>query len=393
MSDIKKITPRLKFSGPPINKLVILHADDGWIRRLVIDGVPATTLGLYPDRYCLYVTPKIVLKVLSRVYLIKWSFFLQSRPLKELVRQLYELYILACLDCINAKVVITFIDNSGFFHRLSKMDNARVYFAIQNGARTLACVRDALKQSNPSAKISLTNFFCFGARDVMLFKEHGHLIDCFYPVGSLVGGYFKSVISDGLAPILYDICLVSQWHKHFYSGIEGDSFHWQAAKRTRAGIDALNNFLSRLISENNLTILICTRSDDADERRFYESIFGKAAIFARSDRSNFSTYRAIESAELTIGLNSTTLSEVFSWGKKVLWCNVLGDEHFEMPEAGISYYCNDSYNAFKMHIIKLLTMPQDTYIELTKKKAGFINNFDPNNPPHKIIRSLIVNKL
>ncbi|MEW6165104.1 MAG: hypothetical protein AB1642_08595 [Pseudomonadota bacterium] len=384
----------LKFSDPARSDVAILHADDYWIRKLVLKEMPATTLGLYPQDYTIYVTAGLIARTLARLRFVDWVGLVKGSAAKGLFRQLYEQYILACLDRMGAKVVLTFIDNSSFFQRLSRQDRQRTYFAIQNGARTLACVRDSLPAPpHPAAVISMTNFFCFGERDIALFGRHGHRIDNCHPVGSLVGGYYKSMVSTGAEKHEFDLCLVSQWHEHFFEENRGDGFPQQAARRTRAGMEGLNAFLRRLLDETSLTLLICPRKDDAAEHRYYEAIFGGGAAFVRPDRRDFSTYRAIERCRLTIALNSTTLSEVFAWGRKVLWCNVPDDEHFEMPEAGISYFHGGDYQAFRQRVLELLEMPQERYQELSAKSARHINRFDPLNPPHEIIRSTIIGAL
>jgi surface carbohydrate biosynthesis protein len=390
-----KFLSNITFANPEKNKVAILHEYDFWLKEVILKDLPSTTLGIYPQGYKLYVTPKLIALLLLRLRFISWLGFLKGMTIKGLFKQIYGQYVLACLDQIDAKVVLTSVDNSGFFHNLTRMDKRRTYFAIQNGTRTLACVRDALPlPPHPFSTISMSNFFCFGKRDIDLFKAHGHKIDSYFPVGSLVGGYYKSVVSAPAKEQKFDLCLISQWHEHFFDEIEGDDFPQQVARRVRAGMEGLNNFLLRLLSETNLSMLICPRNDAvAAERQYYENIFGNRATIINSDRNNFSTYRAIEQCKLAIALNSTMLAEVFSWGQKVLWCNVPDDEHYEMPEAGHSYFHGGDYNAFKERVLELLEMPQDNYEKLTREGARYICNFDPINPPHEIIRSAVINTL
>lgn len=391
---IFKFLSKITFTNPEKNKVVILYTDDFWIKKLILRDLPSTTLGIYPQNYKIYITPRLTARILLRLRFIIRPSAMKEITIKGLLKQLYDQYILACLDQIQAKVVLTIVDNSGFFHNLSRIDKRRIYFAIQNGARTLACVRDSLPAPpHPSSTISMTNFFCFGKRDIDLFNAHGHKVDSYFPVGSLVGGYYKSVVSVPVKEQKFDLCLVSQWHGHFFDEIVGNDFPQRVAKRVRTGIEGLNDFLLRLLSETNLSLLICPRGDDAEERQYYEGIFGNRATLIKPERNNFSTYRAIEQCKLAIALNSTTLSEVFAWGKKVLWCNVPDDEHYEMPEAGISYFHGDDYNAFKERVLGLLEMPQDNYEKLTREGARYINNYDPVNPTHEIIRSAVIKAL
>ena len=384
----------ITFVNPKKNKVAIIHEYDFWIKGLILKDLPSTTLGIYPENNTIYVTLTLIARLLLRLRFIKLLGYVKGITFKSLLKEVYGQYILACLDQMEAKVVLTTIDNSSFFHRLSRMDQQRTYFAIQNGARTLACVRDSLpKFPHPSSTISMTNFFCFGQRDVDLFNVHGHKVDVYLPVGSLLGGYYKAMVSAPVEELKFDLCLISQWHGHFFEKIVGDDFPQSEARRTKAGIEGLNNFLFRLLTETKLTMVICLRSDDMAEHQYYDSLFGCRVEIVNSDRKKFSTYRTIEQSKLAVALNSTTLSEVFAWRQKVLWCNVPDDEHFEMHEASISYFHGDDYNAFKNRVIELMNISNDDYKEITKFGAHYINNYDSMNPPHEIIRSSIIKAL
>lgn len=394
MTMVSKLMSIIRLANPKTSDVVIVYSDDYWIKELILRGVPSTTLNPYPQNYTIYITPVLIVRTLCRLRLINWLKIRKEAPLKDLLRVVYEQYFLACLDQIKAKVVLTIVDNSLFFQNLSRIDKQRTYFAIQNGARTLACVRDSLPLApHPSSTISMTNFFCFGRRDIDLFTGYGHRIDNYLPAGSLIGGYYKKVVSLPVAEHQFDLCLISQWHEHFFDEIVGDGYSECVAKRIRSGIERLNEFLFRLLSETGLSLVICPRNDDATERQYYENVFGDKAQLIKSDRKNFSTYRAIEQCKLTVALNSTTLSEVFAWGQKVLWCNVPNDEHYEMPEAGISYFSGDDYSAFKGRVLMLLDMSQQEYEKLTREGARYINNYDLANPPHEIIRSAVIKAL
>ncbi len=395
MKTFFRLIAKIKFANPKANKIAILYSDDFWLRKLILKDMLATTLSLYPEDYRIYVTPVLIGRTLLRLRLINWLQIQKNFSFKELSRQIYVQYILACLDQIKAKVVLTTIDNSSFFHNLSRIDKKRVYFAIQNGTRTLACVRDSLPlPPHQFSTILMSNFFCFGQRDIDLFVRHGHKVDNYFPVGSLIGSYYKSVVSVPSARPQFDLCLISQWHEHFFNEITGDDFSANASRRIGAGIKGLNSFVLRLLEEAGLNLVVCLRNDlDDAEVSFYKDTFGDRVRIAESDRKNFSTYRVAEQSRLVIALNSTTLAELFSWGQKVLWCNVPNDVHYEMAEADISYFHGDDYNAFKVRALMLLKMPQEDYEIHTRDRARYINNYDPTTPSYEIIRSAVIAKL
>jgi len=383
----------IRFKNPKSNRVAIIYDDDYWIKTLILRDIPSTTIGVYPEGFFIYITPQLTFKLILRLRSIQWGRIAHNKlNLKEFFYKIYLQYLLSCLDQIQAKIVLTYIDNSRLFQDLSRLDSKRVYFAIQNGTRTLHCVRDSLqKRPNEYSKISMTNFFCFGQRDVDLFKSHGHEIDNYLPVGALVGGYYKSKISYWKIDTPFDLCLISQWHKHFFDGSTGDDYRSQVCQRNARGIQGMIQLLQRLQKEEELKLVICLRHDSDDQELiFYQNAFGSKVRIVSSVRKEFSTYRIAENSKLVIALNSTTLLELFSWGNKVLWCNTSNDIHFAMPEAGISYFQGDDYNKFRSRIIGLLDMPLEEYRKKTNYGASYLSGYDPFNPPHEIIRSTIV---
>jgi surface carbohydrate biosynthesis protein len=379
---------RLDFAALRKNPIVIVYSSDYWLRTLVLRDLPATTLEMYPER--LHLNPGIVLRLVFRLRFLRWPNLRSAGFSRNLLHQCHVLYALACIDQVNPKVVITSIDNSGIFQRLSRTDRSdRAYFAVQNGARTLFCVRDSLA-STSTPVISMTDFFCFGQRDVDLFTRHGHSVDRYRPVGSLIGSYYRAALAQPLAKPRFDLCLISQWHRHQFA--EGPIPPFTA--RVSAAIRALNGFLRRLLDETPLSLVVCLRNDnDSDELAFFRQELGERAQLNSGNAREFSTYRTAEQSALAVAVNSTTLSELFSWGQKVLWCNIPEDDHYEMPEAGISYFCGQDYEAFKERVLSLLAMPQGKYEESTRERARYINNYDPSCPAHDAIRAAVLQAL
>jgi len=384
---------KLSFSSPRENRIVILYDHDFWIRKLILREIPATTLALNP--LILEITPLLILRTFLRFRAIRWREIRASRFLMDLIKQVYGAYILACLDQTRAEVVLTAIDNSGFFHRLTRLDGERTYFAIQNGTRMLGCFTEAVDQAPEStARISMTNLFCFGHRDVDLYAKYNLRIDNCFPIGSLIGGCYKSGSAKDASVPTSDLCLISQWHEHFFGEITGDDYTARQSRRTGAAIRALNSFVIRVVHEFGLRMTVCLRHDgDEQERAFYQETIGNDVRLIDYDRAEFSTYRMVEQSRLVIGLSSTLLAEVFSWGRKVLWCNIPDDPYYAMPEAGISYFCGDSYDAFKERVSTLLDLSQEDYGTRTHEAARYINNFDPARPPQEVIRTKIMEVL
>jgi surface carbohydrate biosynthesis protein len=393
MNMFYKSFPKIKFSNPAQNNIIILHQPDLWIKKIILNELKSTTIEVYPKTF--YITRILFVKTFSNLKLIDLREIAKKRSFKFLLEKIYQIYIIACLDVASAKVVLTLKDNSIFFQNLSRLDSNRVYFAIQNGTRTISCVRDSLPSfPDPKAIISMTNFFCFGKRDVDLFQRNGHLIDNYYPVGSLIGSHYKNEVSFS-NKINYDLCLVSQWNASFFEQANGNTYADQEEKRTATGIIELNNLLTRFIKETGFSLIIAMRHDDNErESLFFKEKFGESLVnIGDSDSKNYSTYRLVDQSSLVIALNSTVLLEAFSWGKKVLWCNMMNDSHFEMPDAGISYFNGSDYSSFKERILMLLSISQNEYESKTIEGARYINNYISDHPAGAIIRTKIIDSL
>ena len=96
-----------------------------------------------------------------------------------MIKQVYYIYLKACLESIKPKAVITFIDTSSVFGLLAKHCDNFPFIAIQNGSRLSYF---ALPDSN----YYVPHYFCFGTHEQELFPKLGYRVDHYYPVGSLV---------------------------------------------------------------------------------------------------------------------------------------------------------------------------------------------------------------
>jgi surface carbohydrate biosynthesis protein len=388
---ISRLFCKLKFASPEKNDIVILHHNTYWIKKFVLRDIKSTSLENTDLGRIYFVTPALIFKTLFRLHLVDWSVRGETWSFRSLLGRIFRIYILACIEETQAKVVITFIDNSRVAQSLSRIDPKRTYFFVQNGTRTLACVRDTLP--HPASIITMTNFFCFGQRDIDLLTKHGHRVDNYFSIGSLGTGCYQShVLAD--PSIDFDLCLISQWDKSFLEENLNEKPVGSISYRIGVGITGVNSFLSRLVGEIGLKLVICLRNENNEEEvTYFKDMFGNKPFISEHNYKSFAAYQMIDRSRLTVALNSTLLSEAFSRGKKVLWCNVPKDEHYEMPEAGISYFDGNDYAAFKERVLILLKMPQDEYEETTRERKRYINNYNPLSPPHEVIRTAVIKVL
>jgi len=210
----------------------------------------------------------------------------------------------------------------------------------------------------------------------------------------LVGGYYKTQVSRGRVKKEYDICFISQTSKkQLYGNYNVDSFY---GRYNSSFVDVqfmLFDYLQKYIRETDCRMVVCLRSDSKDEAKIYKDLISDKCTIIYNDRQNFSTYRAVEQSEMTISLFTTVLADVFSWGSKVLYANLLNNEWFETPEAGISYFSKNDYVEFRNKVDELLNMDIDDYRKVTQKNAKYICNYNPEKPAHEIIRSTILKEI
>ena len=109
--------------------------------------------------------------------------------IKNYQKNLLSSYLLTLIDCINPKIVFTYIDNSYRFSEFSKLRNKKYKFvALQNGARYEHKIINKLKKKNKNLKFNQFNipyFLCFGDHEIKDYKKSKQKIKKFIKVGSL----------------------------------------------------------------------------------------------------------------------------------------------------------------------------------------------------------------
>lgn len=294
-------------------------------------------------------------------------------------RSLYFIYLLSCVECIEPKIVITFIDNNFLFHMISSVYRKAVFYTIQNGTRD----SDSLPAPLLFGTVfPISNYVCFGDYEVDFYNRHGYIVDKFHPVGSLIGGYYKSEVLRGKSDNKFDLCLVSQWRRSIMFGNQYPEF--------KASIATLDNFLKRFIDETRLTLCIAACSNDQQEKDYFKRIYGNHAQIINLDRTNGSTYLAMDNSSVILTFCSTAAYEAFGWGKKVLFCNFSGDCINDFSLQGFWSLRDNRYESFKVSLEYLLNLDYSKYVDFTREAARYVMNYDFEMPAHKYIRKRIL---
>jgi len=317
------------------------------------------------------------------------SIFGSKRVLNSFFKRIYEVHLEACLEIIAPKVVLTFTDDSGVFHRLSRKCQNAEFFAIQNGLR-LDFTFDIFLPVNPlEPKISMPNYFCFGEADSNRFSSKGCAIDNFFSIGSLVGGIYWGEISKEIEPT-YDICYISSWVGSVKPRVkEASQFAlWHADVE---GSSILEGNLQKLISDKGFSVIVALKYENSlEEQSYFYSIFGDSVDYQYASRSDFSTYRAIDRSRLSLSGYSTCCGEALGVGRRALFVNSTGFVGSRVSEAGISYLEDSRYSEFSDRIESILEMTEKEYTKVMSQSAKYMMNYDLEEMPHQKIRSVVL---
>lgn len=317
------------------------------------------------------------------------SIFGSKRVLNSFFKRIYEVHLEACLEIIAPKVVLTFTDDSGVFHRLSRKCQNAEFFAIQNGLRLDFSFDSFLPVSPLEPKISMPNYFCFGEADSNRFSSKGCVIDRFFPIGSLVGGIYWGEISKEIEPT-YDICYISSWVGTPKPGVKEASqlALWHADVE---GSSILEKNLQKLISDKGFSVIIALKYENSlEEQSYFDKIFGDSVHYQYASRPDFSTYRAIDKSRLCLSGYSTCAAEALGAGRRALFVNSTGFSGSRVNEAGISYLEDSRYSEFSDRIESILEMTEQEYIKVMSQSAKYMMNYDLEEMPHQTIRRVVL---
>ena len=346
---------------------------------LILPEIDYSVLPVRSEKY--YLCPQIALKIIKN---IDYSDLIHSRNIK---RHIFRSYLISCLEFINPKIVLTFIDNSPIFQWISRNYHGAEFFAIQNGLRNKYDLETSLENSDKSiTRMTMPNFLCFGKCDVDNYKKYGHTIEIPHCVGSFKGSYYKYGMKKGAVKKEFDLCLVSQYRSEIFRAKEFSQFREASMK--------VHSFLNSYLEKKPLRACIACRFSDPDEFEYYKAIFGnKVSIIQQTAQNIFSTYEAMDSSDVIITLNSTAALDAFGWGKKVLFCNFSGDEIAEFFFRGPCSVQKMEFNEFENALRSLQEMKYEDFLSLTEKDRHYMMNYDPNMPVNEYMRNIIIKTL
>jgi hypothetical protein len=204
------------------------------------------------------------------------------------------------------------------------------------------------------------------------------------PVGSLRDSMYRAVNYQGSRQA-GRLCLISQ-----FKGLDGHGLTLPTQRQQN--IDLLIEHLGRYLEKRDLELIVALYSDRPESRRqeidWYQEKFGDRCTF--NDPSvDFATYKTTDDCEMSFGIHTSVLWEVFGRGQKMLACNYTGDHVFEFPIQGPWYLKGGTYDDFEQRVDWLRSLTIDEFQRLVGDKATYLISYSRELPTHEAIREMI----
>jgi surface carbohydrate biosynthesis protein len=285
------------------------------------------------------------------LYIVK-NFFKRSIKLN---------YLIFLIKFIDPKTVITFIDNSEDFSKVSKIlhDENINFVAVQNSHRYEIHAKNK--------ELYIPRYYVFGNYEVEIFKKNLGIKEI-KPIGSLSASVIKKHFDNQKVTIIsnkYNICLVSEPRLK----LNHDFKRIHALHNVQESIGLIANHTLRFCKNNNKSVIFSGKADSksfnfqSQEKKFYKKFienFDTKISF--NNKKKFEQYKNLMESDLIIGMSSTLLREAFGFKKKILICNFINHEDAKPPSKGICTLDSTNYSDFENRVNKILSLTYEEYI-------------------------------
>jgi hypothetical protein len=349
------IIHRLIFSKPHLVDVVIYDETHSELVRGALDAkLSSAILPVRHERF--YVYPKVLL---SAVKILFAHFFLDAdfanKSLLTFANKIMVAYQCAFIRLVNPKAVITFIDNSRAFHEVSRWCEKEGVkcIAIQNGARFTW-------DYNVPFRFNLPIFLSWGSLPSFYMDAYKHSYGEIKSCGSLrlqsfLSSESQSTIQKSIEPV--ELCLISCFRSSFHNGTE-----WFARI---SGYERFVEYLCQYIEAHGISIAVALAEGSAEEQVIFAPLLRTTAkvSFINKSEDAYSSYRAMYSANVIVGMQSSMLLEAFAIDRKVFFANLSVDQGCILPvEYEYSVRLCD-FDVFEAKLSKLMQMDQSTYLQ------------------------------
>lgn len=380
---LKGLWTRLRFATPPAEAILIFDRSGlNWLEKSVLQGLKFTVLETRFEVY--YLTPAVVLGTLAAIRHLPWRYLWAVRFHPRRVRgMLYMIYLLSCVNVLRPKVVVTFTDNDWKFQMISRIYFDAEFFAIQNGVRSkFNLLYDTPPAPHPANKISMPHLFCFGEVEPVTYREYGHQVDHFHPVGSIKASYYFSVLAPQRPAIAFDICVVSQWTASVMLGT--------AYPEIKRSLEIMDGFLARYLREQAPSLCVALRDSHPEEIAYFKRQYGEAVVLIPQRADAMSTYAAMDQSSVVLVLDSTAGREAYGAGKKVLFCNFTGHDMYDTPAHVLCTVNEERYESFREKLEKLTAIDQQIFNATSARDSQYLMCTQRDSPAYFGVRAAVL---
>ena len=242
-------------------------------------------------------------------------------------------------------------------------------------------------------------YFCYGPGVSQLYVENGHTInEAFYSGGTLrVSKFLESKTLQNIVNVdentnnQYDICVISQW---IYRNFHGDEkILGEAATSIRDATIGMLEMLNELMCGSNISVIICLRSNNKEEKNFFEQYLGNNISFLEPASSEFHSYEGIMQSNVILGVSSTLLIEAVALNKQSLWCNLDKHPFHDVIPSNYTRFFVNERDQFQNKIKSLLFGSNEQARCEREALKFFLSPLMNDNLPTKKLNELIMSLL
>jgi surface carbohydrate biosynthesis protein len=300
----------------------------------------------------------------------------------------------AIIDTVDAKVVLTFVDNNPVMGELDLIYPDKLIVAIQNGIR-----RNNVDSLVLNSHDRVPTFFGFGEQQKYLMLNKRISYREYFPIGSVKMGLFLEDFKHLSKMGKNGICFISQYIKDW------DNSKNPAYKDSNVLLKvAFNNTLEWCV-HNGLECNVALRNSKnhknyRNELNFFSSTNTSChrINFFENNVDLYSSYKVAYNSKVIISNDSTLAFEMFGFGIKVLFFSGMLDKRYTIKKGQNELFSKlPSFlvvkslkeNLFMDQLNYLNNMDTKEYLTKTKLAREYFMVNNERTLPHKVISNYI----
>ena len=360
--------------------VVFYDVDYEYLTKWVFNPLGLKTIIRNPSKIVL--NPILIFYIIPNLKLFRFN---------NMLHRLRIIYEMSVLDYYSPIIVFTYVDNNALFKNISKIDNKRKYFALQNGTR-FDWVINAVGKSKIKKTMNKMNYLSLGEYEKDLFKEYGDYNCNVVPVGSFrmsINNHYDNEVKNK-----YNICIVST----MINFSENCELANQKIDRARLLYNVndnefylmwkkLSQHLRKYIQEKNLSVIIPLRYENNEfEKEFFYKRFNDIGTI--KERTKFGTYHAMNNSEIIVSIGCTTLLEAMGLGKKIMQIDYSKSHHWTgYYKDTITNLNDDSYESFEKKMNYLFSISTNQYQNEINNYSKYLIKYNSKSPTYELIKN------